>query len=279
MVRFFRTSLLTLLVLLAFAGVGWSIWSALRADLLSSREYRLEASRFYLPEPLPWIPMSLVQDVLLESKLEQQKTVLDHQLPEKLAAAFLANSWVKQVYKVQIFYPGEVWVDLEYRSPICLVEIPGGDGFHPVDAEGVLLPNDYFTEGTEEEIAAKIDQFLFITNVPTSPIGSFGDTWGEKSVEGAIQIAALLGNEAKSWGINSIRIVSAKKSGESLDRLWSTPEKTTYQLVADNGRNYEWGTFEFESDSSLLPSLNEEAKKEKLRKLIQQHGSLEAIPE
>lgn len=278
MLRHIRTVISTLLVVLFFVAVGWSVWSAWGTDVLSSREFRLDSARFYLPDRLPWIPSSLARDVLRESRLERQKTVLDHKLPEKLTAAFLANPWVRQVYKVQIFYPAEVWVDLEYRSPICLVEIPGGEGFYPVDFEGILLPTDYFTEGTQEQIAAKVEPFLFIIDVPANPIGGFGDTWGEKSVEQAIGLAALLGSEAKSWGIESIRILSPKKSEETLGQPQNLPEKTTYQLIATNGYSFDWGTFEFEPGSPNLANLNEEVKKEKLRKLIRQHGSLGAVP-
>jgi len=161
--------------------------------------------------------------------------------------AFAANPWVQKVRKVQIKYPAEVYVDLDYRSPVCLVQVPGGAGSYPVDANGILLPTDYFTQGTAEEIAEKKNAFLFVEGAPSNPIGSFGDPWGDPSVEKAAKIAALLGSDAKTRGIVSIKILIAQKENPAAV-LWDPPQPE-FQLLTEDGRVFEWETFHFSSEN------------------------------
>ena len=273
----FRQIFCTIFVVAFFAGIWFGLWSAWKNELLRSEQYRLDPARFHLPPPLPWIPETLVHEVLLAANFEADESVLDTKLPEKLAAAFKANPWVLKVRKVQIQYPAEIFVELEYRSPVCLVELPNGDGFYPVDSQGVLLPTDYFTQGTPKEIAEKMDAFVHVTDAPSNPIGSFGDAWGHPAVEKAAKIAALLGKDAELWGIVAIRILTEKKA-EEFALSWNT-QPPQFQLLAANGHAFDWGTFDFSSEIPQLPSLEEDAKKEKLRYLIQQHGTLANIPD
>ena len=272
-----RQIFFTILVVALFAGIWFGLWSVWKNELLRSEQYQLHSAQFHLPPPLPWIPETLVRDVLLTAKFDSDESVLDAKLPEKLAAAFQANPWVLKVQKVQIQYPAEIFVELDYRSPVCLVELPEGNGFYPVDSQGVLLPTDYFTQGTPEEIAEKMDAFVHVTDTPSNPIGSFGDTWGNSAVEKAAQIAALLGEDAKPWGIVAIRIIADKRTDEfALSRPTQPPR---FQLFAANGRLFDWGTFDSSPDNPQLPSLDEDAKKEKLRHLIQQYGTLANVPD
>ncbi len=272
-----RQIFFTLLVVAVLIGIWFGLWSIWKTDLLHSEEYRLDPSRFHLPQQPAWVPESLVHDVLLSAGLNRVESVLDAKLPEKLSAAFTLNPWVRKVRKVQIKYPAEIYVDLDYRRPVCLVQLPDNNGFYPVDAGGILLPTDYFTRGTPDEIAAKMSEFLLVTGAPSSPIGSFGDAWGEPSVEKAAQLAGLLGEDAKSWGINSLRIITDKRAG-TLVLSWEI-EPPKYQLVAPNGRTVDWGTYDYAPGSARLPGLTEEAKKEKLRKRISLYGSLENLPD
>jgi len=191
-------------------------------------------------------------------------SVLDKKLPEKLAAVFTANPWVAKVRKVQIHYPARVDLDLEYRSPICLVELPGGHGFYPVDASGILLPTEYFTQGTPEENAERMNSLLFVVGTLTNPIGSFGDPWGDPVVEKAAKIADLLGHDAQARGIVSIKILSEPKESLSVNR-WD-PQPTEFQLITENGDVFHWGTFDFSSENPNEPASKEKDKLELFRK-------------
>ncbi|MCL2303829.1 MAG: hypothetical protein FWC43_00635 [Planctomycetaceae bacterium] len=271
-----RQLLFAILIILLFLGFWWGLWSLWKRDLLHSEKYRLAPERFHLSEPPPWIPTTLVHDALTAAKLGPQESVLDAELPEKLAAAFAANPWIERVRKVQIRYPAEVYVELDYRSPVCLVELPNGNGFYPVDANGILLPPNYFMQGSEEEIAEKMNAFPYVVGTPSNQIGSLGDPWGDSSVEKAAKIAAMLGSDAKIGGVASIRILAEPRDGSFTIR-WNAPPPE-FQLVATNGRVFHWGTFEFSPKNPHLPDLKEEAKLETFRKLISVHGTLDQFP-
>jgi len=273
----FRQVFITILVFFLFLGIGWGVWSIGKRGLLQLPEYRLEAGRFHLSEPPPWIPETLVYDVLTTAKFGLEESVLDKRLPERLAVAFTANPWIHKVRKIQIKYPAEVYVELEYRNPVCLVSLPDGNGFYPVDAYGILLPTDYFTQGTSKEIAEKMNAFPLVVGTPSNPSGSLGDPWGNSAVEKAAKITAMLGVDAKPWGVVSIRILTTPKE-EPFMTSWNT-QPPEFQLVAENGRVFHWGTFDFSSENRQLPDLKEEAKLEKFRKLIGVHGTLDQFPE
>ena len=272
-----RQLLFAILTIVLCLGIWWGLWSIWKYSLLHSQEYRLKPGRFHLSEPPPWIPETLVHDVLATAKFGAKESVLNKKLPERLAVAFKANPWVQKVRKIQIKYPAEVYVELDYRSPVCLVELPGGHGFYPVDADGIFLPADYFTQGTQEEKAEKMSPFPFVVGTPSNPIGSIGDPWGDSAVGKAAKIAALLGTNAKNWGIVSIKILTAPKEGP-FAISWNVPPPE-FQLVAGNGHTFHWGTFEFSSENPQMPGLKEEAKLETFRKLISVHGTLDQFPE
>jgi len=263
-----RQVVFTIFVLLLFTGILLGLWSSWKYDLLYSEKYRLDPRRFHLPESPPWIPETFVYEVLTAAKFGQKESVLDKKLPERLAAAFAANPWVHQFRKVLIQYPAEIYVDLDYRSPVCLVELPGGSGFYPVDAYGTLLPADYFTQGTREEIAEKMNPFPFVVGTPSNPIGSFGDSWGDSSVEKAARIAAMLGENAGVQGIVSIQILVAPK--ENLFTIQWEPEPPQFQLIAENGHVFDWGTFDFLPGNPQMPDPKEETRLENFRQWIKE---------
>ena len=269
----FRQLIFTILILLVLLCLWGGLWLRWKRDLLHSEEYCLNPGRFHLSEHPPWIPETLVHEVLMAAKFGPEESVLDEKLPEKLAVAFAANSWIQKVRSVQIMYPAEVFVDLEYRSPVCLVELPGGHWLYPVDADGVLLPTDYFTRGTEEEIVEKKNAFLLVEGAPSNPIGSFGDPWGDSSVEKAAKLAAKLGANAKTRGITSIKILIAQKDNPSAILWDAQPPK--FQVVAADGRVFDWGTFDFSPDHPQLPDL-EKAKLEQFQNWLE--TELEKIP-
>ena len=72
----------------------------------------------------------------------------DDKLTEQIANAFSLHPWVAKVTRVTKRHPSStnpaaVKVELVYRQPVCMVEVPGG--VLAVDAEGVLLPSEDFS--------------------------------------------------------------------------------------------------------------------------------------
>lgn len=268
-----NNALLLLLILLGFAGGWFFLWNHFRDDLLYSPEYRLDPERIRIPERPPWVPDSFLGDVLLHASLEQRETVLDPKLPEKLASAFAAHPWVSKVHRVEFFYPAEVLVDLEYCSPCCIVEVPGRYGY-PVDSKGVVLPTDYFINAPAEELA----RYLIVIGVSSNPIGSFGDRWGDKTVEGAARIADLLGKDASSYGIKNIRVLPGRSTGNHTSFLRNPEGIPRFQLLGAQGNTVDWGPSEFNPDSQEQPHPLEKAKKEKLYEYLKQYGTFDRLP-
>jgi len=273
----FRQLIFTILVVGLLLGAWWGLWSIWKYGLLHSSAYLLNPKRFHLPDHPPWIPETLVYEVLTAAKFAPKESVVDAKLPERIAVAFRANPWVQTVRSVQIKYPAEVYVELDYRNPVCLVELPSGKRFYPVDANGILLPTNYFTQGTREEIEEKKSAFLFVVGTPSNPIGSFGDSWGDSVVEKAAKIAAMLGENAKTWGIVSIKILTEQNDHPDAIR-WNT-QPAEFQLVAENGRFFHWGTFDLSSDNPQSPDSKEKDKLEMFRDLIGVHVTLDKFPE
>ena len=232
--KMFRQLIFTILIFLVLLVLWVGFWLLWKRTLLGSPEYRLKPERFHLSEHPPWIPATLVHEILTTAKFGPNESVLDAKLPAKIAVAFAANPWVQKVIKVQIKYPAEVYVDLEYRSPVCLVQLPGGHGFYPVDANGILLPTDYFTQGTKEENDERMNAFLFVEGAPSNPIGYFGDSWGDPTVEKAAKIAADRGPNARAEGFVAIKILIEQKENPAAIR-WD-PQPPKYQLVTEDGR-------------------------------------------
>ena len=95
--------------------------------------------------------------------------------------AFGVQPWIKRVKFVNKRFPATVEVEVEYRRPIAMVEVPAGmfedfdePGLLPVDVDGCLLP----VELTEQEAAI----YPWISGINTSPSGPPGNPWGDERV-------------------------------------------------------------------------------------------------
>ena len=81
-------------------------------------------------------------------------------------------------------HPASVKVELVYRQPVCMVEVPGG--VLAVDAEGVLLPSEDFSP-------LEAARYPRLVGVEQKPAGPPGRRWGDAKVVGGAEIAAALG--------------------------------------------------------------------------------------
>ena len=78
------------------------------------------------------------EKVFYDASLQQNLSIMDRNLNERIAAAFALHPWVAKVNGVRKSYSAGVVVDLEYRRPVCMVHTCGK--FIPVDVEGYALP-------------------------------------------------------------------------------------------------------------------------------------------
>ena len=162
------SAVLSMLVVLAalFVGGAWLAWSKLKDRILAN--YRLDPAQVEITQQPPWIQQSDVRaEVFRNPTLDGPLSLMDDDLADRIANAFARHPWVERVQQV-IKKPGSVKVDLVYRKPACMVEVPGG--FQPVDAAGVLLPMVDFSQ-------VEVTHYLLLVRAeergPTMPPGRF----------------------------------------------------------------------------------------------------------
>lgn len=146
-------------------------------------EYRIGTEQVSISTPPKWIPEDLTQQVFTRAGLEENQSLLDATLSERVAAAFYTHPWVQEVRSVRKSYPARIHVDVVYREPVAMVK--GVDGYYPIDRHGILLPARDFS-------AADIENYPVIERVASVPMGKLGESWGDPAVSGAAELAAIL---------------------------------------------------------------------------------------
>ena len=185
-----------MLVAAALAGSGYAVWRKYGQQVLASSHFRLSPEHVTIT-PLPeWIHADIKSDALRDAGLDSGATILDDELAQQVARAFALHPWVAKVERVTKRAGPRIDVELVYRRPVCMVDVPGG--VYPVDAEGIVLPRDDFSVND----ARRYPRLSGITGVPT---GLVGTPWGDLQVVGGAELAALVvdvWNELKLHYIN-----------------------------------------------------------------------------
>ncbi|MGL6195015.1 MAG: hypothetical protein ACRC2T_09360 [Thermoguttaceae bacterium] len=226
-------------------------WSQLKREFAVSQGYHLDPDRIHLSSFPEWLPDSFVSDVLKKADLTQSETVLDKKTPGKIYSAFAASPWVEQVDNVRIQYPAEIYVDLTFRIPCCLIEAANGTGYFLVDEKGTLLPSDHTSD-------IFLNESIIVTGIDTVPIGSVGDSWGDEAVTSAAKLARFLWSEAKVTPFHINVIVQKIPDGFTFEETPFQPPR--YQIIFADGEVYDWN----EIDASRFPTLKDEEKKKTL---------------
>jgi hypothetical protein len=187
----------TVVILAVVAGLfggGVSVAWWLLGDRIRS-EHRIGPEQVEITAQPPWIAQSDVRaEVFRNPTLDGPLSLPDDDLAERISAAFLRHPWVAKVERVTKKFGG-VKVELVYRKPVCMVQVPGG--LQPVDAEGMLLPSVDFTS---QEAA----RYPILLDVDRGPTVSPGSRWGDTRVIGGAEIAAVL---AEVWGPMRLRYI------------------------------------------------------------------------
>ncbi|MCL2347499.1 MAG: hypothetical protein FWC50_04480 [Planctomycetaceae bacterium] len=246
-----------ILAILLLTAVAYGLWLRVRADVLRSENYRFSAGCIRITEIPPWVPESLVSDVLANSGLTQQETVIDEGLLKEMMQAFQSHPWIESVEGIHAKYPGIINVGLKYRKAVCMVQTPKKDGFYAVDKHGVYLPSDYFLK-TE----TSLDNYIKVFGAKSMPMGMIGQPWGDEAVEGAAQIADHLhvNNDNSILRIASIK-VETTGTGRRARRIFT--------LTTSKGTDVIWGE---------MPIAPDDSRKERLLELVRQYGTLDKVP-
>lgn len=228
----FRPRLLVGLAALVCATVFGRQWIRNLPDLSQRAEYRITAADVQVSAPPRWVPENFVPQALETAGLPREMSLLDESLVKDVAGAFRNHPWVSEVVRVKKSAADGVVVELKYRQPVAMVEVP--EGFYPIDAKGILLP-------PADLSAADARRFPLIQNVMSRPAGPAGANWGDPSVLGAARLAALLqepvgGNDApwKRFRLMTIRLGRSSSTRPTL-------EDTVLELATAGGSRIIWG--------------------------------------
>lgn len=242
---------------LATFGLSWAVaWYVVRDRVKQSDEYLLTADRVELSPLPPWIHSDIKTEVLGSASLDGPLSILDPQLTQRLHDAFPLHPWVESVVRVSKQYPARVKVELVYRRPVCMVEVPGG--LYAVDAASVLLPSGDFSPN-------EASRYPRLSGVNTIPIGQVGTPWGDPRVLGGSRLAAAL---IETW--NQLRLARIVPSPHPLDEAG---EVFSYELQTLQGTSIIWGRPPG-VDPAGEPT--PETKLNQLKQLAFQHGSLDS---
>lgn len=171
------------LVVLAGAGLFVLSLTLLRQSLgprlRFEPRYGLAFSDLTCQPPPPLKADVFLAEVQYLSGLPDRLSVLDPDLPRRLAGAFARHPWVERVERVELAAPRRASVRLVYRQAVLAVA--NGRELRAVDRHGVLLPAGAATAGLP-----------VYPRRADPPVGEAGERWGDPAVESAARHAAGL---------------------------------------------------------------------------------------
>ncbi|NLE39990.1 MAG: hypothetical protein GX621_18385 [Pirellulaceae bacterium] len=231
------------------------LWREVGDDLLASDDYQVAAEDIEI-SPLPdWIRTTDVRAQVFNYL--GPVSIMDKNAAERVANAFRLHPWVERVVRVSKHHPSEIRVELEYRRPVCLVQV-SNDEVLPVDVRGVWLPGTDFDPLDRDEPAP----YPILVGITSGPVAGVGDCWGDERVVGAAEIAAEFGETWRELDLD--RIVA----------IGQTRQDYGYVLVTRRGTRVVWGGSPRTGDEGTTPAAT---KIERLRRYVIAHGSLEGI--
>lgn len=194
-------------------------------NIANRPEYQLRVENIQVTEIPQWVPKGLITEVAPKAGLTPSRSVLDERLTADIADAFRQHPWIEKVIKVSKRVPAHVIVELVYRRPVAMVEVP--TGLLPVDGLGVLLPPTAFTPEDAQ-------RYPLITQPKSSPAGAVGKAWGDPQVVAAARLAAALLPHWQDFRLAAIEIPAGVD-------LRAPQEELVFQLLTQGGSRIVWG--------------------------------------
>jgi hypothetical protein len=244
----------TLLITAVFVGIWWGVWQWLGPEVVAAPNYLVNSTDVEITPLPPWIHAKVGEEALRNLTFDRRLSILDDQLAQRVADAFALHPWIARVRRVTKAAPARIRIDVEYRRPACMVQVPGG--LYPVDAEGVWLPSNDFSP-------VEADGYPCLTGVDTLPVGSVGTRWGDARVLGGAEIAAAFGS---AWTRLGLRWIVSSERPISGDQY-------AFEIFARSGTQILWGTAPGGDRPGSVPQAEKVAR---LVKYFEEHRTLDA---
>jgi hypothetical protein len=263
-----RMLFFAVVLLCIFGGGAYLAWRKMSPRILASPEFCIGPGQIAIT-PLPtWIhrkPGEFQAEVFRALSLEKPLSLMDDDLVDRIKTAFSRHPWIAKVNRIEKRHPAGVAVDVVYRQPVCLVEVPGG--VLAVDVEGFILPSEDFTP-------VEPTRYPLLTGVDRSPAGSVGSRWSDAKVVGGAEIAALLGPVWEMMKLKSIAAIPADPkatvTGSDLGRRSMEP---FFVLSTRSGTQILWGYAP--GATSILGELSAAEKLARLQRYFADHDTLD----
>jgi hypothetical protein len=227
-----RPVLMAAVLVGVFAGGSYLAWVKLKAKILSSPEYHVGPEQVEIT-PLPdWIHSDIRAEVFCNPTLDGPLSIMDDGLVGRIAKAFEGHPWVARVGRVSKHHPALVKVEIVYRQPVCMIEMPGKAW--AVDAEGVVLPSEDFT------LVEATQCYPHVVGIDRPPAVPPGRPWQDLKVIGGAEIAAVL---APVW--DAMRLYRIVPRADAAGSAGSVPSRRStepqFTLLTHSGTQIHWG--------------------------------------
>ncbi len=253
-----RYAVLSGLLLTVAVGLFYGLWRFVRPHVVEGREFQLDPRQIVVRPTQPdWIRKDIRDEVLRGASIESQLSLLDDELAQRVYKAFALHPWIARVERVTKRHPSGLEVDVQYRRPVCMVEVPGG--LYAVDIDGVLLP-------TADFAGAEVRQYPRLAGTLTTTESPVGTKWHDPQVQEAARIAAVLVDDWARFKL--ARIVPVTADGRLPQGV-----SNEYELQTAQGSRIRWGCPPPQGRADE-PSADE--KLARLRSYVEQHGTFDA---
>lgn len=240
-------------------GAYWA-WSQQSARIQAEGHYRIGSGDIHTTPRPEWITTDVATEALRDASLDPPFSSLDPALAERVAKAFEVHPWVAEVRQVRTL-TGTLEIDLVYRRPACMVELPpnnGKRGLYAVDAEGTLLPSRDFLDEPKKAI-----HYPRLGGFVPAEVARVGAKWPDARIVGGARLAVAL---ADVW----TKLKLAKIAAEATSDAASTVP--TFELLTQDGSRIVWGAAPGSEGQGEMPAVK---KIGALLDYVADHGSLE----
>jgi hypothetical protein len=185
-----------------------------------------------LTQPPVWLKDSIVEQVFHASGLENL-SLLDSQTPAVLARTIDQHPAVRKTHRVQPVSGGQIFVSVEYRTPVAMVHCElndeirevlklrkvelntsGDDLFVPIDKDGVLLPESNFSQSDVMNYL-----WIYADELKFDPDWKHGNKFTDPRIIEAARLCNLLAPYRSQVKAERVVVVQAKVGGKSPYRL------------------------------------------------------------
>ncbi|TWT58631.1 Cell division protein FtsQ [Thalassoglobus neptunius] len=203
---------------------------AMLPDLSQLEEYQFPLDEMRVNAPNEWVPPTLIDDVLAQSSLTENVSLLDSNLCREVSEALAGHPWIRKAQLVRLTNEPAIQALIDYREPVAFVRTP--TDIYAIDVEGVILPREDFTE---DDYA----RFPWILNAVDPESAEAGDVWPGSAMVAAATIAEILTpkhNMEVYWNHFQLRGIILPPNSRDLQ-----PDEMIFELLTVGGSRVVWG--------------------------------------